>query len=182
MKLSSERIFIRPMELADAPAQLEVRLRNRDFFQTWEPLRPESHWTLVAQEADIRNAACNWEEDRGYGFGVFLKETGAFIGRVNLANLVRGAWQNATTGYWMDAQHNGKGYATEALKLALQFAFEHAKLHRVQAGVIPRNIGSIRVVEKAGMRFEGLSLRYLKINDVWEDHNIYAITLEDWQS
>lgn len=181
MKLTSEQIFIRPIEITDAPAQLEVRLRNRDFFQTWEPLRPESHWTLAAQEEDIRNAVRNREMDGGYGFGIFLKETGALIGRVNLSNIVRGAWQNATIGYWIDGQHNGKGCATEAVKLALQYAFEHAKLHRVQAGVIPRNAGSIRVVEKAGLRFEGLSLRYLKINDVWEDHNIYAITLEDWQ-
>jgi ribosomal-protein-alanine N-acetyltransferase len=37
------------------------------------------------------------------------------------------------------------------------------------------------VVEKAGFRYEGMSPRYLQINGVWEDHNMYAITVEDWR-
>lgn len=46
---------------------------------------------------------------------------------------------------------------------------------------MPRNIPSIRVLEKAGFRYEGLAPRYLKINSVWEDHNLYAATVEDLQ-
>jgi len=45
---------------------------------------------------------------------------------------------------------------------------------------MPRNAASIRVVEKNGYRFEGLAQRYLQINGVWEDHNIYALTAEEW--
>ena len=60
------------------------------------------------------------------------------------------------------------------------FAFDHAGLHRVQPAVIPRNIRSIRVVEKAGFRREGRALRYLNIAGQWEDHDIFAMTLEDW--
>jgi ribosomal-protein-alanine N-acetyltransferase len=50
----------------------------------------------------------------------------------------------------------------------------------VQAGVMPRNAGSLRVLEKVGFRREGLALRYLQINDVWEDHVILAVTAEEW--
>lgn len=64
--------------------------------------------------------------------------------------------------------------------LALRFAFAEAGLHRVQAAVMPRNGASIRVLEKTGFRREGLSLRYLQINGVWEDHLIFAITREEW--
>jgi len=46
---------------------------------------------------------------------------------------------------------------------------------------MPRNAPSIRVVEKNGFRFEGLAERYLQINNVWEDHNIYALTSEEWR-
>ena len=46
---------------------------------------------------------------------------------------------------------------------------------------MPRNARSKRVVEKCGFRLEGLALRYLKINGVWEDHNLYAMTVEDWR-
>jgi ribosomal-protein-alanine N-acetyltransferase len=47
---------------------------------------------------------------------------------------------------------------------------------------MPRNARSIRVLEKVGFRFEGISLRYLQINGVWEDHNMYAVTVEEWSS
>ncbi|MNW21928.1 ribosomal-protein-S5-alanine N-acetyltransferase [compost metagenome] len=44
---------------------------------------------------------------------------------------------------------------------------------------MPRNLPSIRVLEKAGFRHEGLARNYLHIHGVWEDHNIYAITCEE---
>lgn len=120
------------------------------------------------------------EAGLAYAFGIFEAGTGALAGRVSLSNIVRGAWDNCTVGYYVDRERNGRGYATEALRLATGFALSDAGLHRVQAGVMPRNTASIRVVEKNGFRFEGLARHYLQINGVWEDHNIYAMTAEDW--
>jgi ribosomal-protein-alanine N-acetyltransferase len=113
-------------------------------------------------------------------FGIFDNDDDALIGRLSLSNVVRGGWHNATVGYFVDEANNGRGVATEALKLAVDFGFQTASLHRIQAGVMPHNVASIRVVEKAGFRYEGLALRYLCINGVWEDHNIYAVTAEEW--
>ena len=93
---------------------------------------------------------------------------------------MRGAWQNATLGYWVDEGSGGRGHATRAVRLTLAFAFEHVGLHRVQPAVIPRNARSNRVVEKAGFRLEGRAARYLRIAGVWEDHDIYAMTAEEW--
>ena len=47
--------------------------------------------------------------------------------------------------------------------------------------IIPRNQASIRVVEKLGLRLEGVAERYLEINGVWEDHLRYAVTSEEWR-
>ena len=52
----------------------------------------------------------------------------------------------------------------------------------MQPAIIPRNTASRRVAEKVGFRHEGRALRYLKINGVWEDHDIYALTAEDWRA
>ncbi len=120
-----------------------------------------------------------WLDDRAYAFGVFELGSGALVGRVSLSNVVRGAWQNATIGYWIGEKQGGRGYATESVELAVRFAFGRARLHRIQAAVMPRNVRSIRVIEKVGFRYEGHSPRYLRINDVWEDHNMYALTAED---
>ena len=103
------------------------------------------------------------------------------IGRIALSNVVRGPWQNATMGYWVDQAANGRGHATSAVLLLCAFAFDHARLHRVQPAIMPRNARSRRVVEKAGFRREGTALRYLKIAGVWEDHDIFALTREDWR-
>jgi ribosomal-protein-alanine N-acetyltransferase len=64
--------------------------------------------------------------------------------------------------------------------LVIRFAFEDLHLHRLQVAIIPRNARSRRVVEKLGLREEGVAERYLEINGVWEDHVRYAITAEEW--
>ena len=89
-------------------------------------------------------------------------------------------FSNAYLGYFVSERHNGHGYATTAVRQAVDFAFEELGLHRVQAAVVPRNAGSIRVLEKAAFREEGLALRYLQIAGVWEDHRVYAVTVEEW--
>jgi ribosomal-protein-alanine N-acetyltransferase len=61
------------------------------------------------------------------------------------------------------------------------FAFDDhgLGLHRVQAGVMPQNGRSIRVLEKNGFRREGLAERYLRIAGRWEDHLLFALTAEE---
>jgi ribosomal-protein-alanine N-acetyltransferase len=119
------------------------------------------------------------EEDHRYTCGIFTRNDDRLVGTISLANVSRGAWQNATVGYFVDNDQNNKGYATEAVRLIVRVAFEQLGLHRVQAGVMPRNHASNRVMEKAGFRFEGYSPNYLQINGVWEGHNMYALTVED---
>ena len=74
----------------------------------------------------------------------------------------------------------GNGYTPEALVVAARFAFEDLRLHRLQVSIVPRNSASLRVVEKLGLRCEGLAERYVEINGVWEDHLRFAITVEEW--
>lgn len=180
MRLDGPSVFIRPLEADDAEALLALRQDNREFLTPWEPERPATFFSLPAQRQDIETATENWKNDRGYAFGIFDGASSEMIGRVALSNVVRGAWHNATLGYFVGSAHCNKGVASEAVALALGFAFGPARLHRVQAGVIPRNKGSIRVLEKNHMRHEGFSPRYLKINGIWEDHEMFAITAEEW--
>jgi len=57
-----------------------------------------------------------------------------------------------------------------ALKSGVKFIFNTVGLHRIEANIMPRNISSLKVVEKLGFQNEGLSPNYLKINAMWEDH------------
>ncbi len=76
----------------------------------------------------------------------------------------------------------GNGLIPEAVVMVLHFSFEAINLHRVEISIIPRNTPSKRVVEKLGIRLEGIAERFLEINGVWEDHARYAITGEEWQA
>jgi len=177
--VKGEQIYLSPLEIKDAEELLAIRQRNFHFFQPFEPIRSDRYFTIEEQKKMIESSLHAAANDQGFVFGVFLNETDKLIGRIELSGIARGPFQNTYLGYFLDQEHNGKGYATEAVSLCVQYAFVQIGLHRIQAGVMPRNLPSIRVLEKAGFRNEGLAAKYLKINGVWEDHAIYAIIAED---
>jgi [ribosomal protein S5]-alanine N-acetyltransferase len=182
MQLSGELVSLRPLEPGDAQELLDLRVVNRDYFRPLEPTVSDSHFTLEAQLADIARLEQEKADDLSYVFGIFERSSGALVGRIGLSAVFRKAWQNANLGYYIGKEYGGRGCGTEAVRLILAYAFEHVGLHRVQAAVMLNNAPSRRVLEKAGFRREGLAPNYLRINDKWEDHHIYAITLEDWRS
>jgi [ribosomal protein S5]-alanine N-acetyltransferase len=180
--LIGRRIVLRPLVPEDFPQWREVRRRNREWLTRWEPSR-------VAGSPDVvedRNAfvlRCHARDRErqlgtGYGFGVFVEST--FAGEINLSSVQRGPFQSAYLGYWIDERHAGHSYTPEAVVLTCRYAFEDLRLHRVQISIIPRNRSSRRVVEKLGIRDEGVAIRYLEINGAWEDHIRFAITAEEW--
>jgi ribosomal-protein-alanine N-acetyltransferase len=115
----------------------------------------------------------------GFGFGIFFE--GRFTGEVTLSSIQRGPFQNGSIGYWIDEEAAGQGLIPEAVVVVLKFAFETLRLHRIEVAIIPRNRPSRRVVEKLGMRSEGVALGFLEINGEWEDHVRYAMTAEEWK-
>lgn len=172
--IKGENIFIRPFSTEDAEALLELQTRNRDFFEKFSMDRTPEFYTLETQLKRIKQFEEDRKNDEGYNFGIF-KHDGTLIGTMNLFQVLRGAIQGAFIGYFLDKKHNGKGYTTEAAKLLVDYAFTEIKLHRIEAGVMPHNIGSIRVLEKAGFHKEGIAVKNVKINGKWEDHQMLAI-------
>ena len=181
MDLQTTTTSIRELRPSDAEELLELRLRNREFFAPWEPVPAPGHFTLAGQRLEIEHCARDARDGRAYTFGIF-DASNALVGRVALTSVVRMSWCNANLGYYVGREHNGRGHATDAVRLALTFAFRDAGLHRVQAGVMPANGASLRVVEKAGLRREGYAPRYLRIAGRWEDHVLFAVTAEEWSS
>ena len=92
----------------------------------------------------------------------------------------RGAYQNGYVGYWIDEELAGNGYIPEGCAVLFRYAFEELCLHRLQIAIVPRNTPSRQVARKLELRQEGVAVRYLEIDGVWEDHVRYAITSEEW--
>ena len=180
--LVGRRIVLRPLTPADFSQWQEVRRRNDGWLTPWEPARTPGMPDVV-ESADAFAMRCSARERErqlgtGYGFGVFVG--GYLAGEINLSSVQRGPFQSAYVGYWIDQAQAGNSYTSEALVLTIRYAFEQLHLHRVQVSIIPRNHRSRRVVEKLKLREEGIALRYLEINGVWEDHVRYAMTYEEW--
>ena len=183
LELSGRRVMLRPLGVSDFEAWRDVRRRSRDWLMRWEP-RPLPGQPDPTVDRRVFAARCGARERErqlgtGYGFGIFVG--GHFCGEINLSSVQRGPYQNAYVGYWIGEEVAGNGYTPEAFVVLCRFAFEDLGLHRLQASIIPRNSASRRVAAKLGLRDEGVALRYLEINGVWEDHVRYAITAEEWQ-
>jgi ribosomal-protein-alanine N-acetyltransferase len=183
LRLYGRRVMMRPLSLADFDAFSEVRVRNERWLVPWEPTRASraADPTRSRDAFASRCSARDRERQAGtaFGFGVFVDQ--AFAGEINLNNVIRGALQSGTVGYWIDRARAGKGYIAEGVVVLCRFAFDELHLHRLEICIVPRNTNSRRVMEKLELREEGVALRYLEIIGAWEDHMRFAITAEEWQ-
>ena len=109
-------------------------------------------------------------------------EDGAIVGSLALSQIFRGNFQSAYLGYQIAEPFAGRGYMTEALQLALRYAFRELDLHRVEANIQPENKASLALVRRAGFVREGYSRRYLKIGGRWRDHERWALLREEWRA
>jgi len=182
LRLHGRRVMLRPLVASDFAAFSEVRIRNGRWLTDWEPLRPAAA-VDPAHNAEAFERRCVVREreraaGNAYSFGIFIDSI--FCGEVNLNGMTRGSMQSATVGYWVDHAKAGHGYVPEAVAVVTRFAFEQLRLHRLEICIIPRNANSLRVVHKLEWRYEGRAERFLEINGVWEDHDRFGFTSEEW--
>jgi ribosomal-protein-alanine N-acetyltransferase len=183
--LRSERMTLRALGQADRAEFVRLYRASVHHLAEWMPAPEDSglaHGFDSFFDLNLRRASDAIVAGSAARF-IGLVPDGRIAGSFNLNNIVRGVGQMADAGWYVAADFAGQGYGTEGVRALLDFALAPAPtglgLHRVQAGIIPRNARSIRVAEKCGMRREGLALRYIKIAGKWEDHLIYARTVEE---
>ena len=172
-------IHMRTPTMADYPAWAALREESRTFLAPWEPSWAADELTRAAFRRRLKRYARDIRDDVGYPFLVFREADGALLGGLTLAYVRRGVTQSCSLGYWMGAQHAGRGIMTAAVKAVLPFAFGTLRLHRVEAACLPSNAASIRLLEKVGFRREGYARRYLCINGDWRDHLLFALVADD---
>lgn len=107
-------------------------------------------------------------------FCIKLIDTNQFIGLIAM-NMGKPHYRIAEVWYKIIPTFWSNGYATEALLEILKLGFKTFKLHRIEAGCAIENVGSIRVLEKAGMKREGRKREILPIRGQWVDNYIYSI-------
>lgn len=174
---SLPRVTVRLVRLDDAAALTDLVLRSRASLAPWEPLHPADHFTYAGQRRGLDAALARHARDEQHPFLVLVD--GEPAGRVNLNDVVRGAFQNAHLGYWVDVEHQGRGVATAAVRAVLAAAFGELGLHRVQAGTLVHNHASRRVLAKNGFAEIGFAPRYIRIAGRWQDHVLHQRLVDD---
>lgn len=171
--------FTRLLTPDDATELAKILTENRAFLAEWEPLRGDDYFTVEWQSALLEQAL----RDRADGASVplaILDPDGRIAGRLNINNIVRGALQSASIGYWVSRSHNGRGLASGAVSEARGIAFEQLGLHRLQAETLIRNTGSQRVLDRNGFTPYGIAPKYLRIAGQWQDHILYQLLNPAW--
>ena len=136
-------------------------------------------YTREQAERVIEKIAKGVESGKWYCFALIERESGALIGDVSLHP---NEFHAAELGYIIGEEHWGKGYATEAARAALDYAFETLGLRRVEGRCVTRHPPSARVMEKAGMTREGhLRESFMKWGVYFDDY-IYGITRAEWEA
>jgi [ribosomal protein S5]-alanine N-acetyltransferase len=179
-RLTGQRVLLRAPERRDWLPWAELRGESRTFLTPWEPTWSSDALTRAAFNRRLARYAADWRGDQGYSFLLFRLEDEALLGGIGLTNVRRGVAESASLGYWVGEHEARKGYMTEGLQLVLSFAFQRARLHRVEAATLLHNVASRGLLMKSGFREEGHARGYLCIDGRWQDHVLFGILREEW--
>ena len=173
--VKGEGVTLRPPRGSDYEAWAALRLLSHAYLQPWEPTWPEDDLTRAAFKRRLSIYGREMDAGNAWPFFIFSDADQALVGAITLSNIRRGVAEAGTLGYWIGRPHAGRGYATAAVSGLVAYAFGDLGLHRVEAACVPTNLGSRRVLEKAGFALEGQARAYLKINGAWADHLLFGI-------
>ena len=121
-------------------------------------------------------------------YGVRLKETDKLIGHLYFGPHGPKEFREYMIGYIFHPDHHNQGFCTEATSAFIEYGFDKLSLHRISARCNPDNIGSWKVMEKVGLKREGLLEKRVCFkhdsegNPIWWDELVYGITKDDWVS
>lgn len=156
-ELTTARLRLRPFVLTDAGAVSALagdEAIARDTLNIPHPYDP-------AAAADwITAHPAQYERREAVTYAVVRAADDVLVGAVGL--ILDPANDSAELGYWIGREYWGRGYATEAARAVVAWAFPALDLHRIHAGHFPRNPASGRVLRKLGMRHEGRHREHVK--------------------
>ncbi|MFC7687473.1 GNAT family N-acetyltransferase [Ureibacillus sp. GCM10028918] len=115
----------------------------------------------------------NYNSNTSYEFAITDKESGKLYGAIALSNNQK--FQQGELAYWVGEAFWGDGYATEAARAMVQFAFDEKNFHKVFARYFGSNPASGKVMEKIGMKKEGILIDHVKKDNHYEDLVYYGI-------
>lgn len=168
--LETERLILRKMVLNDAEAVFAYASNSEvSRYTLWE-----THRSIEDSRAFLEFATQKYENGGEPDWGIVYRGNGCLVGACGLVN-----WEaehaRAEVGFVLSREYWGRGLISEAVRAILRFGFERMNLNRIEARCIAENAASARVMEKAGMVYEGTLRQREYIKGTYRDIKLYAI-------
>lgn len=169
IELKTERLILRPFSLKDA----------RQYITLGGGIADSSKGITNIQKAKafIKNS---WKKD-SYFFGIFLKENNQLIGELELCHMNWWYDQAGEIGYFIKKEYRGKGYATEACKLIINYGFDKLKFHKIYADTDHDNLISQNLLKKLGFKIEGRIREKVMVKGKWIDEIEFGLLKSEWR-
>lgn len=172
--IETERLLIRTLEMKDKEDFFKYRSMPQIYkYQTWRPKQMEEIEEFIHKNETVHpNMPDAW-----FQVAVCLIE-GPLIGDIGIHFMEEGQME---IGYTISPEFQGSGYAIEAVKAVVNYAFLEWKKHRITASVDPDNIHSIKLLEKIGFRKEAHFVKSFLMDGNWYDDCVFAMLEEEWK-
>jgi ribosomal-protein-alanine N-acetyltransferase len=171
--LETERLILRKMTLNDVEAVFAYASDPEvSRYTLWE-----THRSIEDSRAFLKLTTQKYENGGEPDWGIVYKGNGCLVGVCGLVN-----WEaehaRAEIGFVLSREYWGHGFMPEAVRAMFRFGFERMNLNRIEARCIAENAASARVMEKAGMVYEGMLHQREYIKGAYRDIKLYAILRE----
>ena len=160
--LKSERLILRKFKLSDVKQYIKLGSHIKDTKKALAWIK--SSW--------IKNS---------YHFGIFLKENNILIGKIELCHMDWWFDKAGEIGYFINKKYRGKGYATKASGMVIDYCFDKLNFHKMYADTDPDNFASQKVLEKLGFKLEGRIREKVFVKGKWIDEYDYGLLKTEWK-
>ena len=174
VRVDTDRLVLRPPQHGDYRAWSALRRDSAAFLQPWEPTWANDHLSRKSFTNRVYWAQRSITGGTAVPLFLIRKSDDMLLGAITLDNIRRGPAQAGTTGYWIGEPFARAGYMREAIGAVIQYAFQTLDLSRIEAGCLPENTPSRRLLENCGYKYEGVAQSYLQIAGRWRNHVLYA--------
>ena len=176
-KIVTERLLLRGLRMDDAEAIYDYASKENVSKYVLFP----THQSIADSEEFLSKALNESPTEFGIVWGIVLKGSDRLIGTIGLHNIDLTS-KKVEAGYAMHDDHWGKGYTTEALRAIIERTFSDTEINRIEAHHVAEHGASGRVMEKAGMKYEGMLREAKLMKSGLCDMKVYSILRKEYEA
>lgn len=179
--IETERLLLKPYDVKLYKDVYQLIHKNKPRLIHSFPNLLGATETEIATKDYVQQKIFDWNNNKAYGLMLFDKSTQQLIGHFNLKDI---DWKKnqCELAYFIDVDYEKQGLITEAMKMLLKIGFEKINFNRIFARIVTTNTASQKVVEKAGLKFEGAFYQdYKTYDNRIVDTYCYGISKEEFE-